>query len=264
MSKKTLSPSAKRVEFLVEKLAAGSQRNLGVIGGVSHTTIAKIVSGQQHPGRKVLERLASIPTVNRDWLLNGIGNPLSETSLPAPSFTVSIPLARSLIPGDVRNYRHLLTPRAINVPLVSAGAAVYAVEIAAWCPFSQRSEEGIRIGDILILDSDPDAWKSNTETLDGRLVVVKRITSQGLSAELHRGNLKSDVDDDLATDSIESEVPDFDVTASRRQLDLKTAAVPAVSPEPTSTEPSTKFPANSQQIAADGVVAVVKLLVRIF
>jgi len=77
--------TACRVKRILELLFSEiQQREAARRIGVSHSLLSRTLSGERDPSKTLIEKLAAYPGVNPRWLLDGIGDPLTEggTSLP--------------------------------------------------------------------------------------------------------------------------------------------------------------------------------------
>lgn len=163
-----LSGVSRRVADLVE-LLGGSQRAFAKRVGCSHSVIAKILRGEQEPGRRLLSRIAELPEINADWLLTGEGNPLVKV---AGSNEFRVPLASSLLPGLPQEHPHLLSGESLAVPVGLHRDTVYAVHAACCIPASEDPEERFAINDYVLIDANPNIWRSNLQVLHQRLAVT--------------------------------------------------------------------------------------------
>ncbi|MEI7684650.1 MAG: helix-turn-helix transcriptional regulator [Planctomycetota bacterium] len=170
LSSKSLSPRADRFIYLMNKLAGGSQRNFAGLLGCSQAVISKIVNGEQEPGPHLIRLVRGLPGVDVEWLETGDGEPLVGGTLQSAVGTV--PMARKLIPGSIAKNRTYLTGCSVNVPATIATTTVYGIEAGRCATMEVLGEEFIRISDILIVESDPSAWRFNVGVLDNRLVIA--------------------------------------------------------------------------------------------
>lgn len=103
MSDQPLSDLAKRIDWLLQKLWAGSQSRMAGETGVSQSAISNVTTGRQQPGRKMLEKIAAVPVINLPWLLSGQGQPFINYDVPPRTivcFTATDPVT-----GKVHSWR---------------------------------------------------------------------------------------------------------------------------------------------------------------
>lgn len=80
-----MNPTARRVERLLKLLFAEiQQREAARQIGITQSLLSRTLSGEREPSKTLLEKLGSFPGVNLRWLLDGVGDPLTEggTTLP--------------------------------------------------------------------------------------------------------------------------------------------------------------------------------------
>ena len=70
--------------------------------------LSKIATGEQSPGRRLLEAIASHPKVNPAWLLSGEGTPLLAEKPNVPTEGWPVKIASKLLPGPLDQHRRLL------------------------------------------------------------------------------------------------------------------------------------------------------------
>src|SRR5436190_21351486 len=92
-----LSTPAGRIAWLLTHLFGGNMRRMAEAVGVTHSVLSKVVGGQQGPGRRLLESIASHPKVNPDWLFSGEGEPLLAASHPGTGEIWEAPISHILL-----------------------------------------------------------------------------------------------------------------------------------------------------------------------
>ena len=80
-----------RIQWLLETLFGGSQAAMARAAGVSPSLVSRVVSRGLMPGAQLVAGLASHPAINRQWLVEGTGPPLTqaEESVGDPLLPVS-------------------------------------------------------------------------------------------------------------------------------------------------------------------------------
>lgn len=164
-----LSEMTQRIVLLVDLLGGGSQRGFAKIVGCSHAVIAKIVKGQQEPGKAILLRIGQAPQVNQDWLLTGEGEAL------VPQIQEEdrrVPVAECLLPGLPSDHLRLLSSKFELIPASLYRDSIYAVDVASCVPAYDDPEEHFLPGDLILIDADPTRWMRNLQSLQNRLCVT--------------------------------------------------------------------------------------------
>lgn len=128
-----LSKADRRLRLLqfIEAVCCGSQRQASIKLGVDASTISRVANGEVPASRKLLHAIASIPNINSDWLVSGVGNPIRNIPKILIDIGSIVPVARKLLPGPLLEHEDLLSNEFIAVPRASYGAGVYAVPVSA-------------------------------------------------------------------------------------------------------------------------------------
>ena len=151
-----------RVKFLLEYHWSGNQHQMARDMGVSQGLISKITSGFQGAGNRFLAALSRQPEVNRDWLLRGVGQPLS---LPPKG---TLPVANGVLPGAARDYAALFTGQRHPIAEALDRTSRYWLELQSNSPLLQDAALGLMAMDLLLMETDP-AWLGRPDFIDGRL-----------------------------------------------------------------------------------------------
>jgi len=117
------------LEFIAEA-CCGSQAEASRKLGVTRCTISRVASGEIPVSRKLFHAIASIPNINSDWLVSGVGNPIRNTPKILVDIGSIVPVARKLLPGPLLEHEDLLSNEFIAVPRASYGTGVYAVPVS--------------------------------------------------------------------------------------------------------------------------------------
>lgn len=172
MKKKALKlPSEnERVCYLLDFLFEGNQSKMADALGIPQPVISRVATGKLRPGKKLITALTGHPKVNPAWLATGKGDPLlaNETST---SEGWPVPVASCLLPGGPSDCKKMLTPLVQYVPGVMYRDSLYAVK-ADHCMPQDMEDFHILPDDLLLIETDSDAWNKNINSLNRRLVVV--------------------------------------------------------------------------------------------
>jgi hypothetical protein len=157
-----------RVRWLLADRYSGSRSAMAKATGVSLTGLIKIVTGQQTPGRRLLEKIAQNTAVNPAWLYAGEGPPFKGSA---------IPVAVGCLSGPPREGDPLLTGE--RVPEVAAlySPTRYWLKVRAAAP-PVRSGGSALLGDDLMLMETDRAEFPAAKQLDGRWAAV-RVAGRG-------------------------------------------------------------------------------------
>jgi hypothetical protein len=166
--KNTVSPTAERILMVMEKLAGGSQRRFATMVGCSQAAVSKIANGVA-PGRRLVQMVAELPSVNPRWLATGEGEPIFGAS--SSSTGKGVPIARGPAPGDFRLHGRFRSARQLS--LFDGGSeSVYAVPASSCMCNRALSRESIMPSDLLIIESDAGMWSNDVGSLEGKYVLV--------------------------------------------------------------------------------------------
>ena len=163
-----LTPCAEVIADLVETVGGGSQREFARLVGCAQPVISRIVTGQQQPGKKLLERIAKVDGVDRKALM-ATRRPSLEMVEAAKSM---VPIARCLLDGLPAERRERLTDRAVGVSPLVYRPTLYAVSAEACEPAFSDEVERMHKNDLLLVDADKDRLRKNIGELSGRLCAV--------------------------------------------------------------------------------------------
>lgn len=98
------STAADRIRWLLTTVWQGNRSEMARAAGVSHAVIVRVASGEQNPGRRLLQAIAAVPKVNPGWLLAGQGAPLLSVSTEGPADGWPVPVTSTLLPGPVEEH----------------------------------------------------------------------------------------------------------------------------------------------------------------
>ena len=163
-----LSPSARMIADLVATVGGGSQREFARLVGCAQPVISRIVTGQQRPGKKLLERIAKVDGVDRKALMATLQPTLEMGELS----NTMVPIAHGLLDGLPAERRERLTEHAVGVSPLVYRPTLYAVSAEACEPAFSDEAELMHKNDLLIFDADKDRLRKNIGELSGRLCAV--------------------------------------------------------------------------------------------
>ena len=253
-----------RVKWLLEHRHGGSRSGMSKATGVSLTGLIKVVTGQQNPGRRLLETIVQNSDISPAWLFAGEGQPFKAVAMPVTEACVSQP------PPAATG-----TTRAANVPDLADlySPTRYWLQLGRGEPAVKASGTGVKAGDLMLMETDRGTFPS-PERLDGKWGVV-RVRGRGESvlrlAEFEYVRESDEHDAFLQAETfahhpqkvrriVIDEFPDGTLEASKRAVLLE-------QPDAGSGERTKGRWAASilpQAVTPDDVVAVCVLLVRGF
>ena len=105
---KSAAAAASRIKMIVDRVFAGSQRSMAKSIRISPATLSLVLSGQREPSPKLLHSIASLPSVNREWLLRGTGEPLNLQPQVLTDIGAIVPYAHGLLPGRPKDFEDRL------------------------------------------------------------------------------------------------------------------------------------------------------------
>lgn len=158
-----------RVKWLLEHRHGGSRSGMAKATGVSLTGLIKVVTGQQNPGRRLLETIVQSSDISPAWLFAGEGQPFKAVAMPVTEACVSEPPSAE---GETR---------AANVPDLADlySPTRYWLQLGRGEPAVKASGTGVKAGDLMLMETDRGTFPS-PERLDGKWGVV-RVRGRGES-----------------------------------------------------------------------------------
>ena len=140
----------------------------------STSTLTRAVAGKIKPGHRLVELIVANGKVNRQWLLYGLGKPFGKSTTPTDE-GYFLPVVDRLLPnwpceeaGELQGQRMAVPPEGY-----SDSRYIMRVQGNAYC------ELFILEGDLVHLETNPDAWQKNLQRLDGRICGVRLELSDG-------------------------------------------------------------------------------------
>ncbi len=170
-----------RVQFYRGKLWLNHQEKMAADLQVSQPAISLVVNGQRRPSYRFLASLGKHPQVNATWLLTGEGSPLLAEDGSGGSFA-RLPVVESLSPGCPSEHH------GPTVPVAEAWSRPtrYCLRLRADEPAVGDPELNFDVGDLIVLETDPEYWQTDLQRLRGKLVAVRLQQEQGVSLLLGR------------------------------------------------------------------------------
>jgi transcriptional regulator with XRE-family HTH domain len=186
-----MSTPGGRIEFLLRDRWNDNQRRMAAEIGVAQTAISKAVRGEQPPGLKFLLAIAKVPGLNKEWVLEGLGEPYSRLAPTRASEGKTLPVSWVILPGPVEEYGGLLTELRLDFEGL-VRPSLYAIELQPGEPVTRSASLNLRPGDYLVMESDRDVWGLNPQVLLGKLCAIRLAAENGPTylfarADLSRG-----------------------------------------------------------------------------
>lgn len=159
-----------RVKWLLEHRHGGSRSGMAKATGVSLTGLIKVVTGQQNPGRRLLETIVQNSDISPAWLFAGEGQPFKGAAMPVTEACVSEP------PQAATG-----TTGAANVPDLADlySPTRYWLQLGRGEPAVKAFGNGVKAGDLMLMETDRGTFPS-PERLHGMWGVV-RVRGRGES-----------------------------------------------------------------------------------
>ena len=152
-----------RVKWLLEHRYSGSRSAMAKATGVSLTGLIKVVTDQQTPGRRLMEKVIENTDVSPAWLSAGEGQPLKGSA---------IPVAAGCLPGPPTKWYGFLTEERVPEMADLYAPSRYWLKLGATEPVVKASRTTFRLGDLLLMDTDRLTFPP-VEQLSGRWCVVR-------------------------------------------------------------------------------------------
>ncbi len=159
-----------RVKWLLERRHGGSRSGMAKATGVSLTGLIKVVTGQQNPGRRLLETIVQNSDISPAWLFAGEGQPFKGAAMAVTEACVSEPppaATGATGAANVPDLADLYSPTRYWLRLGRGELAVKA------------SGNGVRAGDLMLMETDRGTFPS-PERLHG-MWGVARVRGRGES-----------------------------------------------------------------------------------
>jgi hypothetical protein len=153
---------ADRVKWLLEHRHGGSRSGMAKATGVSLTGLIKVVTGQQNPGRRLLETIVQSSDISPAWLFAGEGQPFKGSAMPVTEACMSEPPPAA--EGETK---------ASNVPDLADlySPTRYWLQLGRGVPAVKASGTGVKAGDLMLMETDRGTFPS-PERLHGMWGVV--------------------------------------------------------------------------------------------
>jgi hypothetical protein len=159
-----------RVKWLLEHRHGGSRSGMAKATGVSLTGLIKVVTGQQNPGRRLLETIIQNSDISPAWLFAGEGQPFKGAAMPVTEACVSEPTPTAM--G---------TTGTSNVPDLADlySPTRYWLRLGRGEPAVKAFGNGVKAGDLMLMETDRSTFPS-PERLHG-MWGVARVRRRGES-----------------------------------------------------------------------------------
>lgn len=180
--KPNLSAASQRIADLIESVAGGSQRQFAAQVGCSQPVLSRIVNGQQQPGRDLIERIAQLEGVDRESLLESLGEKTSAVVVEE----FLIPVAQCLLRSSPAKQPDQLTAGTLAVSYTVYRPTLYAVPARMCEPAFTDPSEKLRPDDLVVIESATDRFRGNLQMLNGKLCVVVVNDETGETLTLRR------------------------------------------------------------------------------
>jgi transcriptional regulator with XRE-family HTH domain len=135
---------------------------------IDQPTISRVLTGQQKPSAKLLEKLATWPGVNVGWFLLGQGEPVL-----APGMQAGVggyrPLLDELLPGPLAEHGDRLSGVSYPVAAAFDTKTSYWYRVQPKSPVT-RSNHKVGVGDLLLVETDA-TWTRRGDAVLGKFCV---------------------------------------------------------------------------------------------
>jgi hypothetical protein len=135
--------------------------------GVSLTGLIKVVTGQQNPGRRLLETIIQNSDISPAWLFVGEGQPFKAAAMPMVEVGVQEPPPVGIEVANLPDLANLYSPTR------------YWLRLRRGEPAVKASVTGLLVGDLMLMETDRATFPS-PERLHGKWGVA-RVRGRGES-----------------------------------------------------------------------------------
>lgn len=168
------SSVADRVRWLLKNMWDDNRSAMAADVGCTHSVLAKIATGKQNPGRRLLTAIAEVHKVSPAWLWTGVGEPLVAKAGSGVAEGLVLPVSTEPLGGDLERHRDHLSERSFPVQAAFFRPSRYWLEVAKGAPVV-RASENIASGDLLLIETDQH-WCRQEASVRGHLCVVHHET----------------------------------------------------------------------------------------
>lgn len=254
-----------RVKWLLASRYDGNRSAMAKATGVSLTGIIKVITGQQNPGRRLMEKIVQTTDVSPAWLFAGEGQPLKGTALP---------VAIGCLPGPPTEGHALLTDERVSELTDLYSSSRYWLKLGAAEPVVKATGITFHTGDLMLMDTDRTKFPSDEE-LNQQWGVVRIPRRGGSRVQLAALTYNRESEDNGPAHLEAETFEDFPRVITRvtvdlypnGRLDASERTVWLKQPKGDDSNPSNQAWTSSgfsHQVAYEDVVAVCVLLVRRF
>jgi len=214
--------TAERVKRLLQNRWNGSRSALAKALHMSVTSVIKVVTGQQQPGRQLLTAIVKNSDVNATWLLTGRGSPYTS---------VGIPVVNQVVPGPSLEHAQLLTDQRLPDLGNLYRPTCYWLKMAKGDAMVREKGCKLQAGDLLLLETDKAFFPPVEELWDSLCAVqvpkanppvykLAEVSYYGPSPE-NAATLSADTFDHgprVITETVVREYPDGEMKAFKRRV----------------------------------------------
>ena len=162
-SKPDLATPGGRVRWLLDDRFEGNRSAMARTTKVSLTGLIKVVTDQQSPGRRLLEKIAANTDVSPAWLFVGEGLPYKGSA---------VPIADACLPGPPDSHADLLAPDSVPEAAGLYAPGRYWLRLGADEQAVRRRGFKFEIGDLMLMETDREKFPL-VESMGGRWGVVR-------------------------------------------------------------------------------------------
>jgi hypothetical protein len=159
----------------------GNQSRMARDLGCTQALISSVIHRRSFPGPKLLSALAQHPMVNVDWLVSGIGQPIKSSRPPA--HVCALPVAHRLLDGLVADCPESLSMMSLVVPAPKYRPTRYVFRVDEKQD-DLTSSNAVRVGDYLILETDPATWRDQPQAVGGQICVIRSASDEKSALQL--------------------------------------------------------------------------------
>ena len=248
------SPSG-RITWLLGQHWSGSRSKMAAAIEMATSSVIKVVTGQQEPGRDFLAAVAKHTEISANWLLTGRGNPFENTGMPVAERALS----RTPVDSTERiaGYPHLFSKSR------------YWIRVQRDEPIVRDAGERVQASDLLLIETKRKQFPPLNQLIE-RLCVVElanveakcqlaSVTWREADIDTGAEHLEADTFGSRtgATDRIIIDAsPSGDLSVSRHRVRLKTGKARKLQPDESTDWPVT--------VRYDQIVGICLLVVRDF
>ncbi len=161
---------ATRIGKLADLVWRGNRSQMGRDLGFAQQVVSRVIAGDHQPSAEFVTALANWPGINRDYLLNGVGEPLLTPGIES-NVGLYLPVADELLFGPPSEYPDRLSGMSHPVAGAFHTTTAYYHRVLGGSPLTKERKD-ILVGDLLLVEA-AEVWTRRAGAILGRLCIFR-------------------------------------------------------------------------------------------